>query len=327
MRSCAVPAAASVAVVLCAAGGLAQAPDAAVAAACRPQQLRLYVYTSPAVRPRHAEVVRRALERRAEVHSSGFAEEDGAPRLALGPVRERVFHWRWRDGVWDRNTSMPVAWPFVAVLEYDGRGQPRAWIDWFRRPKGSRDGGAWTKDPADQRYARHIGDAYATAHDQRFAYLAIVDTPTGGVVFGNEWVVRARVQWGDEADRVRGGNERGDPDGVQQRAGIHIWFERRGADVDDWAAVQNPLVGWVPRPGPGRRGDASGSSPVERPFEQLAVIGTTTVFTLPPIPDDVPPARGFPEAAPGSLGGAGRSVGDGAASGRDGYSRTQAAKR
>lgn len=82
--------------------------------------------------------MRKALLRRAEVHTSGWQEKNGKPVVAVGPVREGAAHWH-RD---EKVKPMPAAWPFAAVLEYDGEGKPEAYVDWFRRAKdsGSADG-------------------------------------------------------------------------------------------------------------------------------------------------------------------------------------------
>lgn len=263
----------------------ARAQDPPAPPACRPHHLRLYVYTTETIRPRHAEVVQKALLLRATVHSSAFAADlttsPPTPRLAPGPVNDDVFLWRHRDQAWDRNTSQTRDWPFVAVLEYDGREHPEAWIDWFRRPRNSRDPGAWLLDPADQRYARHIGDAYATHRDDRFAYVAITDTPSGDVVFGNEWVVRGRVDWHPD-----------EREPVARRAAFRVYFEK-ARSLADWHAVVEPLVEWVPEATPGRRGDARRCLPIEVPGTHCALLGSSVEFELPPVPATVVPARGF----------------------------------
>lgn len=176
-------------------------------------------------------------------------------------------------------TTATRAWPFVAVLEFTRDGEPSAWIDWFRRPRHSRDGGAWVKDPADQRYARFISDQVVCDRDDRLGYMALVDTPTGDVVRDNEWVIRARVVWAR--------------DRVAKRTG---WWLRLNdthlRDPTEWWAELTPLVEWQPRRARGRRADFAGSAALVGRDDELAVFATATLFTLPAIPADVTPCRG-----------------------------------
>lgn len=85
---------------------------------------------------------------------------------------------------------------------------------------------SWSKDPADQRYARFLGDEMVCDHDERFSYLALADTPTGDVTAGNEWLIRGRVAWQDGA--------------VVRRTGWWLRFDdTQRPDPSDWWAASS----------------------------------------------------------------------------------------
>lgn len=238
-----------------------------------PRHAALHVYSRPLVRPRHAAVLGRALARRAEVHTSGWAEgTDGLPILAVGPVHERGAHWHGTKKV----KPMRPVWPFAAVLEFDGRGKGVAYVDWFRRARGSTSPGGWLLDP-NLGYVDHINAEVVCDRDERWHYLALVDTPTGGHVGGSELVVRARVDWAD---------------GTSVRKGWWLWFDAPDdRPPDTWTAPQIPLVDWrvvgeTPRLG------IVATAPVEDRERELSPWGTKEVFRFPAMPPGLQPCRG-----------------------------------
>lgn len=241
-------------------------------AAAAPRHAALYLYTRPLLRPRHAEVVRLALQRRADAHTSGWERRDGKPVLAVGPVRNGAAHWRGETLI----KPMPRAWPFAAVLEYDGSGKPLAFVDWFRRARGNQSPGAWMLDP-NLGYVDHINAEVVCHRDERFSYLALVDTPTGSHVGGSELVIRARVDWAD---------------GASVRKGWWVWFDSPDDQrVEAWTAPQVPLVDWrVTRETPSL--GIAATAPVDDRERELAPWGTDTVFRFPAMPPGLQPCRG-----------------------------------
>ncbi len=241
---------------------------------------RLYVYTDQNIRPRHRAIVSKALEKRAETHTSTFAKngtKGKEPLLELGPVTSRARLWKWRskEKRWDHSTSS-VAWPFVALLEYDGTEKPEAYIDWFRRPTSSSDKGAWISDPTFDRYAQHMNAQTFHARDDRYAYMAIADAPSTLYVKEYTWVVRARVSWKNDATETRSG-----------------WVLRLHTPKSKpWHAKLLPLVDWTATPSKGKK-DVFKTNRRLLEKNQLGVFGTTTVFSFPPIPKTVVPGRGF----------------------------------
>ena len=183
-----------------------------------------------------------------------------------------TFHWQ--HGKIEK--PMDRAWPFVAVLEYEGRGKPEAFVDWFRRDRGSRSDGAWVLDPS-LGYAEHINKIAVCHQDERWCYMALVDTPTGRHVGGLEIVVRGRVRWAD---------------GRRVQKGWWLWLEAPdGKGPEVWRAPSTPLVDWRVTGTTDSLGIVA-TAPVADPDHELAVWGTDTVFRLPDVPATVMPCRG-----------------------------------
>lgn len=248
--------------------GTKRARGSSDAATVRPvtRHATLYVYTRwlSYIRPRHLAVVKLAIQRRAAAHESGWAIRHRRPVLEIGPVRGLAAHWKGER----RIKPIWATWPFVAVLEYDGRGQARARLDWYRRRRGNRDPGGWFKDPAGF-YTEHINAATVCHRDADFCYMAVVDTPTGDVMGSNEFAVRGRVAWGDGSSTQKG------------------WWVRfqtpHNKPAVDWIEERTPLVDWSfhRRRGNIRRVNA----------DQLAVFGRELVFQL-PVPTGIRPCPG-----------------------------------
>lgn len=237
-----------------------------------PPHAALYLYTRPAFRPRHAGIVQRALEQRAAEHTSGWQKRNGKPVLAVGPVNRNAGFWHGDRLV----KNIPRTWPFVAVFEYQGRGQPEAHIDWFRRARGNRSPGAWFLDPGID-YVDHINREMVNQHGARWSYMAVPDTPTGGYVGTAEFAIRARVRWAD---------------GRRAQSGWWLWFDApKGRSVDDWQVVQTPLVDWLVTKSTPRLG-AVETAAVDDPDRELAVWGTNTVFQFPEMPEGLTAGRG-----------------------------------
>ncbi|MEZ5965835.1 MAG: hypothetical protein R3F56_18510 [Planctomycetota bacterium] len=238
-----------------------------------PRHAALHLYTRPLLRARHAAVVRMALAQRAAAHTSGWEQgADGKPVLAVGPVRDRAAHWR-RD---QKVKPIDRAWPFAAVLEFDGSHKAVAYVDWFRRAHDSRSPDSWMLDP-NLGYVEHINREVVCHRDARFHYLALVDTPTGSHVGHSDLVVRARVDWAD---------------GASARKGWWLWFEAKNdRSVTAWTAPQVPLVDWrVVRQTP-KLGIVE-TAPVDDRERQLAPMGTSEVFEFPEMPLGLQPCRG-----------------------------------
>jgi hypothetical protein len=237
-----------------------------------PPHAALYVYTQPLVRERHRAIAQRALERRSAAHPSGFAEHDGKPLLAIGPVPKDAAYWHGAEKVKD----VPRAWPFVAVLEYAGEGKPLAYVDWFRRAADARAADGWLADPGVD-YAGHHNAQLVTGQDDRWCYLAVPDAPTGDYVGGAQFALRARVAWAD---------------GRRVQKGWWLHFDApAGKPASAWSAAATPLVDWRVTQSKPSRG-AVDVAPVDDPDRELAVLGTEEVFRFPPVPAGVTPGRG-----------------------------------
>jgi hypothetical protein len=222
--------------------------------------------------------VQKALERRSAAHTSAWARgKDDRPLLAIGRVPENaaLYHRQKLQG------GVYRSWPFAAVLEYDGGGKPRAFVDWFRRSKDVTDPGAWLVDPGVD-YAGHHNAQVVDESDTRWSYRAVVDTPTDTHVGDTQWAVRARVTWQD-GTRVQKG-----------------WWLRFHVALDrpekEWWIEQTPLVDWRVEPevrgtGGGGRGIVA-TAAVADPDRELAVLGTAAVFRFPEVPAGVTAATG-----------------------------------
>lgn len=232
----------------------------------------LHIYTRPLFRQRHAAIVQQALEQRAVAHSSGWENRNGKPVLAVGPVGRNAGYWHGQR----LGKRISRTWPFVAVLEYEGTGKPRAFIDWFRRTRGSRSDDAWHLDP-NRDYVNHINEEMVTSQDDRWNYIAVPDTPTGTYVGTAEFAIRARVSWAD---------------GRRAQLGWWVWFDApRGARVTDWQVEQTPLVDWRVSESKAKLG-AVETAAVADPDRELAVWGTSTVFRFPPMLPGLTPGLG-----------------------------------
>ncbi len=239
--------------------------DEAAAATLPSSRAALYLYTRPFVRPRHRQVVAKAIEQRASAHESGWQIRKRKPALKLGPVK-RAAHWKGKRIV----KPVPAAWPFAAVLEFEGHGE--ALIDWTRRRRDSKDGGAWFLDPAST-YVEHINAEVVCEHDGDRSYLAVVDTPTGEVMGSNEFLIRGRVTR---------------PDGTTDRVGWWVWFDTpRNRRTERWNEQLRPLVDW--RLSKARPGLAPWSVALDRESRTIAALGSKSVFTLPKVPNGMEP--------------------------------------
>jgi hypothetical protein len=229
----------------------------------------LHLYTKPLLRPRHAAIVAGALQQRAAAHTSGWENKGGKPVLAIGPVKGHAAHWHGDTLVKD----MDRVWPFVAVLEYDGAGKPVAFLDCFRRARGS--AANWILDPGTD-YANHINKEVVHAQAGSLSLMAVPDTPTGDVIQAQEFCVRARVDWGDGAV-VRG---------------WWFWFDAPVAKTaKEWRCVATPLVDWRVVKVTAKAGVVE-TAPLGNRARELAVWGTDTVFTFPEMPAGLDPGRG-----------------------------------
>lgn len=236
--------------------------------------LAVYVYTREPIRERHREVVDKALQRRRDAHTSGWRNADGAPELRVGPVNRGARFWHGDEA----GKNIARAWPMVVVLEYERIGQPTAYLDCFRRVSGRNDGDGWLLDPTVD-FVGHHNAQYATAFDERFGYLAVPDTPTGGHVGGSEFVHRGRVRWADGSVGVVG-----------------TWTAMeapRSRNVEPWRAVQVPLVDWLADDSTSTLG-ARRIVAIRDLERELAVFGTDTVFRFPEIPPGLFAGRGGP---------------------------------
>lgn len=236
-----------------------------------PPHAALHLYTRPLLSPHHEPVVRMALAQRSRVHTSGWEQRGGKPVVALGPVQGNAGHFHGET----MTSAIARAWPFAAVLEYESAGGPLAFIDWFRRSRDNRDPGGWLLDPT-MGYMEHINAAVVFHKDERWSYMALVDTPTLGVLGAQEFAIRARVRWTD-GRRVQKG-----------------WWTRLIApaerDKSAWYAETTPLVDWYVDAETLGQG-AVGIAAVPNPERELAVWGTGTVFRFPEIPVGMRPGR------------------------------------
>jgi hypothetical protein len=230
----------------------------------------LYVYTRSLVRPRHEAVVAKAIAQRVQAHTSGWGQQDGTPLQRLGPAKG-AGHWkgsRLIKEIW-------AAWPFAAVLEYSPDDNPKAWIDWLRRRRGAA-ADSWFYDPPGI-YADHINAETVCDADDRWCYMAVVDTPTGSVIGTNEFLVRGRVSRDQSSTAVRG------------------WWVRFETPADqaaeEWTEDLTPLVDWRVDRMQRERG-VEATARLDEPTHQLAVWGTRTVFELPSVPAGVRPCGG-----------------------------------
>lgn len=167
-------------------------------------------------------------------------------------------------------------WPFVVVLEYEPDGDPRAFLDCFRRAGSSSGDDGWLLDPGVDFVAHHNAQ-FATASDDRFAYLAVPDTPTGGHVGGSEFLHRARVAWADGSTAVLGL--------------VTVLVAPKGKPLAAWHSTQTPLVDWRVFASSPRAG-ATAVGALRDPERELAVWGSDRVFPLPVIPPGLFAGRG-----------------------------------
>ena len=234
----------------------------------------LYVYTGEPVRDRHRAIVAAALQRRHAVHTSGWQDAGGKPRVALGPVNHRAGFWHGDE------LQKPIGrtWPFVAVLEYAPEGSPEAFLDCLRRVRGRETDDGWMLDPT-VGFVAHHNAQLVTGSDQRFAYLAVPDTPTGGHVSGSEFVHRARIRWANGSTAV---------------LGVHTVFEApQTTTTANWRSLQLPLVDWRVAESTARLG-AVAVAGCDAAAGELAVWGTTRVFRFPAVPPGLLAGRGRP---------------------------------
>lgn len=224
----------------------------------------LFVYVREPVPTRHRAIVQQALTLRGANLTSGFADDDGTPRLRLGPENHNVAFWRGGE----RGKPIDRAWPFVAVLEYDLEGTPEAMLACYRRIRGRDDDDGWMLDPMIA-FVEHHNAQIAEGRDDRFAYLAIPDTPTGTRIAESEFVHRARVRWQDGSEAVIG-----------TRTMLDAF---RSEKTDGWSAEVEPLVDWLVV----ARNDALGvtaSSALKDLRRELSPFGSKRVFSLPEVP-------------------------------------------
>lgn len=234
----------------------------------------LFVYTQEPVRERHRAIVAAALAKRHAAHTSGWQRQGDGPKLAIGPVNQRAGFWHREELV----KAIDRTWPFVVVLEYEPNGRPEAYLDCARRARGRADDDGWMLDPSIG-FVEHHNAQFVTGGDERFAYLAVPDTPTGGHVAGSEFLHRGRVRWAD---------------GSAASLGVVTWFDApKAATTDDWHSVQMPLVPWRVLDSSPRLG-AVAVGGVADPDRELAAWGTTRVLRLPEIPPGLTAGRGRP---------------------------------
>lgn len=234
----------------------------------------LFVYAQEPVRARHRAIVDRALAKRHAAHTSGWQRDGDRPKLAIGPVNQRAGFWHGDELV----KAIDRTWPFVVVLEYEPGGGPEAYLDCARRARGRAGDDGWMLDPSIGFVAHHNAQ-FVTGGDERFAYLAVPDTPTGGHVAGSEFLHRGRVRWAD---------------GRTASLGMVTWFDApKAATTEDWVSLQTPLVPWRVLEQSARLG-AIAVGGVADPDRELAVWGTARVFRLPEIPPGLTAGRGRP---------------------------------
>jgi hypothetical protein len=234
----------------------------------------IYLYATEPVRMRHRAVVDAALRRRHAALTSGWRDDDGKPRVRVGAVNQRAGFWHQDELV----KPVDRTWPFVVVLEYEPAGDPRAYLECFRRPADARGDDGWLIDPG-VGFVAHHNAQLATASDERFAYLAVPDTPTDSHVGGSAFVHRARVTWTDGRSAV---------------LGLHtILIAPKGRPAATWSSQQKPLVDWrVVQSTPGL--DATAVGALADPERELAIWGTNRVLPLPVVPPGLTGGRGRP---------------------------------
>lgn len=224
----------------------------------------LYAYVREPVPERHRAVVKQALAMRAAELTSGFADDDGRPRVALGPVNVRTYFWHGDE----RSKQIDRAWPFVVVLEYDPVDAPEAVLECFRRVRGRKDDDGWMIDPG-QGFVEHHNAQIATARGDRFAYLAIPDTPTGTRIAESEFVHRARVRWKDGREAV---------------LGLRTVLEAfSSASTEGWSAAVEPLVDWRVAASSDALG-VTATTRLDDLGDELSPFATKRVFNLPEVP-------------------------------------------
>lgn len=233
---------------------------------------RVFVYTGQPVLQRHRAVVTAALKQRHAAHTSGWRIDDGAPELAIGPVNRAAGFWHGDDLV----KTIERTWPMVAVLEYDPRGAPAAQLHCFRRVRARRGDDGWMLDPS-VGFVPHHNAQFVTARDDRLAYLAVPDTPTGGHVAGSAFVHRGQVRWADGSF-----------------ATVGVWTELHAPKTrttERWHAVRTPLVDWTVTDGSRALG-AQRFEAVEDAERELSPWGTARVLRFPAVPTGLFVARG-----------------------------------
>ncbi|MCU0867105.1 MAG: hypothetical protein MUC36_25255 [Planctomycetes bacterium] len=234
----------------------------------------LYVYTDEPVRERHRAIVAAALQKRHAAHTSGWQDTGGKPKIALGPVNQRAAHWHGDEFI----KPIGRVWPFVAVLEYAPDGAPEAFLDCLRRVRGRETDDGWMLDPT-VGFVAHHNAQLVTGSDDRFMYLAVPDTPTGGHVSGSEFVHRGRIRWANGATAL---------------VGMHTVFEApQAGTTSGWRSVQLPLVDWFVTEQTPRLG-AVAVGGCELATGELAVWGTGRVFRFPAVPAGLLAGRGRP---------------------------------
>lgn len=237
-----------------------------------PRHAAITVYTRPCIRPRHRTIVAKALEMRRDAHTSGWKlGPNEQPVLEVGPVTTgaALFHGTKSTG------QIARTWPFVVVLEYDARGGPSAFVDWFRRADDSTGAKGWQLDPDALHYVEHMNKELAVDRSGDLGLIALCDTPTGNHVGGSQWVVRGRVDWAD---------------GMQVRKGWWLDFDAPATPPDQWRVHQVPLVGWQVRTERAPDGIVA-TQAVADPLRQLAPLASKDLFTLPDPPPGVTAGR------------------------------------